>query len=90
MSILVKALNLLLIILVFRLIYGIYLVSPSSQIIQGIDFYSSANDKLRRNNKVMLQKIKQAERGGPILQQKIRYYSGYFAPNEIFYKVNDW
>lgn len=82
--------NILLFLFLCNLLFGVWQSWPSRHIITAINNYQVANNKLQKENANLMQQIHQASNRGPILQHNIRYYYGFVADKERFYKVKNW
>lgn len=82
--------NILLLFFLCNLFYGIWQGLPDKKIIHDISRYDKENKLLLKANLGLEQKIHQASNQGPIMQENIRYYSGYVAAKERFYRVKSW
>lgn len=82
--------NLFLLLVILKLVYGLYLALPSLETIKKIDEAGRSNKILLLENRLLYRKVLQARSNGHILQLKARFLGNYVSENEDFYKVADW
>lgn len=82
--------NILLLLLLLNILYGVVQAWPKAKFIKETASNNLKITQLKSDNSNLSKKIEQAQNHGPIVDFKQRYYFGFIDKNETFYKVEDW